>query len=182
MSNAKTKTAADATKEFETLLTTNQKTLQNAFVSGAEAAEKAFKTGTEAFKTSYEKALKDGKSQVEKATQTLSETSFYDKEGAEPFLKAGSDAVETSEKIGAEVIEFSNDRVVEYFSVTRSVIEADDVQKAIELQSNYARNSVELYVNEVSKLNSMIFDATKTMFEPLGTQYSASVDKFMNRA
>lgn len=182
MSNAKTKTAADATKEFETLLTTNQKTLQNAFVSGAEAAEKAFKTGSEAFKTSYEKALKDGKSQVEKATKTLGETNFYDQEGAEPFLKAGSDAVETSEKIGAEVIEFNNERVAEYFSVARSVLEADDVQKAVELQSNFARNSAELYVNEVSKLNSMIFDATKTFLEPLGTQYAASMEKFTNRA
>lgn len=188
MSNTKAKPAADpktateATKEFETLVTANQKTLQDAFVSGAEAAEKAFITGSEAFRTTYEKAVKDSKSHVEKATQTLSEANFYDADSAEPFLTAGTAAVEKSEKFGAEVIEFGTGQVAKYFSVTRSVIEADDVQKALELQSDYARNSVETYVNEVSKLNTMMLDATKSLFEPLGTQYVANVDKFMKRA
>ncbi len=180
-SASEAKPAADVTKEFEVLMTANQKTLQDAFVSGAEAAEKAFKTGSEAFKTTYEKAIKDGKSHVEKATQTLSEASFYDKEGAEPFLKVGNAAVEKSEKFGAEVIEFSSNSVAEYFSVARSVIEADDVQKAIELQSDYARSSVETYIAEAGKLNTMIMDATKTIFEPLGAQYAANMGKMMNR-
>ena len=188
MSNTKAKTTADAkptadaTKEFEVFVTANQKTLQDAFVSGADAAEKAFKTGTETFKTSYEKALKDGKSHVEQATKTLSEASFFDKEGAEPFLKVSTAATEKSEKIGAEVIEFGTDRVEDYFAVTRSVMGAGDMQKAFELQSDYARTSVDAYVSEVSKLNTMIFDATKSIFEPFGAQYAASMEKFTKRA
>ncbi|MBL4908179.1 MAG: phasin family protein [Sneathiella sp.] len=179
---ADAKPVADVTKEFEVLLTANQKSLQDAFVSGTEAAEKAYKSGSEAFKTSYEKAIEDGKSHIEKAAKTLSEASFYDKEGAEPFLKVSAAAVEKGEKINAEVIEFNTNRVEEYFSVARSVMEADDVQKAIELQSDYARSSVESYVTEVSKLNTMMFDAAKSIFEPFGAQYASSMDKFTKRA
>ncbi|MCG8494076.1 MAG: phasin family protein [Sneathiellales bacterium] len=174
--------AADVTKDFEVLMTANRKTLQDAFKSSTDAAEKAFKTSSEAFKTTYEKALKDGKDQVEKAAKTFSEVSPYDNESAESFMTVGKAAVEKGEKISAEIVEFSTGRVNEYFSVARSLIDADDVQKAIELQSEYARTSVESYVSEFGKLNTMMIDATKSLMEPFGAQYAANMDKFLNRA
>ncbi|MFT6556602.1 MULTISPECIES: phasin family protein [Sneathiella] len=176
------KEAADITKDFEVLMTANRKTLQDAFKSGTDAAESAFKSGSEAFKANYEKAVKDGKANVEKATKSLSEVPFYDAEGSESFMKVGATAVEKGEKISAEIVEFSTEQVSEYFSVTRSLIEAEDVQKAIELQSEYARSSVETYVSEFGKLNSMFVDAAKTVMEPFGAQYAANMDKFLNRA
>lgn len=192
MSNTKAKTttakdtateaAAGVTKEFETMISANRKTLQDAFKSGAEAAEKAIMSGTEAFKTSYEKAVKDSKEQVEKATKTLGENTFFDTEGAEPFVKAGTEAAEKGEKINAELIEFGTTRVSEYFTATRSVLDADDFQKAVEVQTEYARNSIETYVSEAGKINAMVIDATKTLMEPFGSQYAANMDKFLNRA
>ncbi|MEP3244784.1 MAG: phasin family protein [Sneathiella sp.] len=191
MSNTTTKTksasngkaaAAEVTKDFEVLLTANRKTLQDAFMSGADAAEKAFKTGSEAFKTTYEKAVSDGKEQVEKAVKTLSEANFYEQDGTDSLAKLGTTAVEKSEKIGAEIVEFSTDRVNDYFTVTRSLIEADDVQKAIEVQSEYARTSVESYVSEFGKLNTMFVEASKSIMEPFGAQYAANMDKFLKRA
>jgi len=174
--------AADVTKDFEVLMTANRKTLQDAFMSGTDAAEKAFKSGSEAFKTSYEKAVKDSKAHVEKAAKTLNDVPFYDSEGTESLFKAGTTAVEKGEKISAEIVEFSTGRVNEYFSATRSLIEADDVQKAMEVQSEYARASVESYVSEFGKLNTMFIDATKSIMEPFGAQYAASMDKFLKRA
>jgi len=187
MSNTKAKTTstadkADVTKEFETMITANGKTLQDAFKSGAEAAEKAFTTGAEAFKTNYEKALKDSKEQMEKAAKTFSDATPFDTEGAEPFVKAGTAAAEKGEKINAELMEFGTSRMSAYFAATRSVIDADDMQKAIEVQSEYARNSFETYVSEAGKINSMVIDATKTLMEPFGSQYAANMDKFLNRA
>jgi len=182
---AKTKTTqetANVAKEFEVLFTANRKTLQDAFISGAEVAENAFKTSTEAFKSTYVKALKDGKSQVEKATQSLGDAPMYDKEGAESFIKVGNEVAEKSEKIGSEIIDFGSESVNAYFTATRSVIEADDAQKAFELQSQYARTSVETFISETSKLNAMLVDASKAMMEPFGSQYATNMDKFLNRS
>ncbi len=169
-------------KDFEAMFTVNKKTLQDAFLSGTEMAESAYKSSSEVFKTSMEKAIKDGKTQVEKATKSLSEAPIYDKDGAEPFLKASAAAVEKSEKIGSEMMEFGSARVDAYFAATRSVIEAEDFQKAVELQSEYARNSAETFISEASKLNAMFVEASKTLMEPFGAQYAASMDKFLTRA
>lgn len=169
-------------KDFESLFSVNNKTLQDAFLSGTEVAENAYKSSREVFKSTMEKAVKDSKAQVEKASQSLTEAPMYDKEGAEPFFKASNAAAEKGEKISAELIEFGAARMDAYFSATRSVIEADDVQKAIELQTEFARSSAETFVSEVSKLNAMFVDASKTLMEPFGTQYAASMDKFLNRA
>jgi phasin family protein len=187
MSNTSTKAKAsaakaDVTKDFENLMTTNHKSLQDAFKTGADAAEQAFLSGNEAFKSTYANALKEGKAQLEKAAKTLGETSLFDAEGAEPFITAGTAAAMKSEKINAEMIDFGTARVTEYFSATRSVFAADDMQKAIELQSEFARTSVQTYVSEAGKLNAMLVDATKSLMEPFGTQYAASMDKFLNRA
>ncbi|MEH6402756.1 MAG: phasin family protein [Sneathiella sp.] len=188
MSNTKTKTVfgekpmADVTKDLEVLVSANRKTLQDAFLSGTDAAENAFKTSREAFKTNYEKVLKDGKEQISQATKTLGENKFYDNESAESLLKAGSAAVEKTETLGAEIVDFSTSQVADYFAAARSVLAADDVQKAVELQTTYARSSVEGYVTEVSKLNTMIFDATKTMFEPFGASFAANMEKFTKSA
>ncbi|MBL4739408.1 MAG: hypothetical protein COB20_06265 [SAR86 cluster bacterium] len=188
MSNTKAKTAtgekptADVTKDFEVLLTANRKTLQDAFLSGTDAAEDAFKTSSEAFKTNYAKVLKDGKEQILKATKTLGENKFYDNESAESLFEAGSAAVEKTEKLGAEIVDFNTGQVADYFALTRSVLEAGDVQKAVELQTKYARSSVEGYVSEVSKLNTMIFDATKTLLEPFGATFTANMEKFTKSA
>jgi len=178
----KTTKTADAKKEFDVLFSANQKSLQDAFLSGTEAAENAFKSGTDAFKTAYTKAIEDGKSHVEKAAQSLSEVPMYDKEAAEPFITAGNAVVEKSEKISAEIIDFGTNRVDAYFTATRSVLEAQDVQKAIELQTEYARATAETFVSEASKLNAMFVDATKDMMGPFGNQYAANMDKFLNRA
>ncbi|WP_169568601.1 phasin family protein [Sneathiella limimaris] len=196
MSTTKAKTSAKATngskaekienpfvtKDFETAMSAGKKSLQDAFLTSAEMAENAYKSGHEAFKTSFEKAVKDSKAQVEKATKTLADVPMYDKESAEPFLKAGTAVVEKGEKISFELIEFGTGRMDAYFATARSVIEAEDVQKALELQTEFARDSVETFVSEVSKLNAMFVDASKTVMEPFGAQYAASMDKFLSRA
>ncbi len=189
MTNTKTKTAkqaktdtASAAKEFEVLLTANTKTLQDAFVSGAEVAENAFKTSTDAFRSSYEKAIKDSKSQVEKATKYLGDVPMFDKDNTDQLMKVSTEVAEKGEKIGAEIIEFGSESVNAYFTAARSVVEADDAQKAFELQSEYARTSVETFVSETKKLNSMFVEASKALMEPFGSQYATSMDKFLNRA
>ncbi|GLQ07691.1 phasin family protein [Sneathiella chinensis] len=174
--------AADATKEFEALFSTGRKTLQDAFLSGTDAAEKAFKTGSEAVKTNFTKAVKDGKTQVEKATKSLREASYFDAELTDPFLTAGTTAVEKGEKISTELMDFGSGRVEACFTAYRSILKADDVQKALEVQSEFTRSAVETYATEFGKLNTMMIDATKSVMEPLGAQYAAGFDKFLKQA
>ncbi|PHQ69509.1 MAG: hypothetical protein COB93_07885 [Sneathiella sp.] len=186
MTKKTTATAAidptEVTKEIEDMVVAGRKSLQDAFATSAEAAEKAFKSNTETFKTNYEKAVAEGKSGFEKVVKTFEDSQFYDKNNSEAFVKASNSAAEKSEKIGAALIDFNTDRVQEAFNVARSIAETEDVSKIVEIQSEFARTSAQTYVAEANKLNSMVVEATKSVLEPFGAQYAASLDMFSKQA
>ncbi|MCR9214835.1 MAG: phasin family protein [Proteobacteria bacterium] len=172
----------EVTKGIEEMVDANRKTLQDAFAFGTEAAEKAFKTNTETLKTNYEKAVAEGKSGFEKAVKTFEGSQFYDKDNAEAFVKASNAAVEKGEKIGSAMIDFGTDRMQEVFNVTRSIAETEDVTKVVEIQTEFAKTSMQTYVSEVGKINTMVVDATKSVLEPFGAQYAANLDMFTKQA
>ena len=173
---------AAVTKEIEGMVASGRKTLQDAFMNGTEAAEKAFKSNSETFKTNYEKAVAEGKSGFEKAIKTLEGSQFYDKNSAEAFVKASNAAVEKSEKIGAALIDFGTGRLQDVFNVAKSIAETEDVTKAVEIQTEFARTSMQNYVSEMGKFNSLVADAAKSVMEPFGAQYAASLDMFSKQA
>ncbi|MCC3304694.1 phasin family protein [Sneathiella sp. HT1-7] len=173
---------AVVTKEIEEMVATGRKSLQEAFINGTEAAEKAFKSNTETFKTNYEKAIAEGKTGFEKAIKSLEGSQFYDKNSSEAFVKASNAAVEKSEKIGAEMIDFGTGQLQEVFNVTKTIAETEDVAKAVEIQTEFARTSMQSYMSEVGKLNSLIAEAAKSVVEPFGAQYAASLDMFSKPA
>jgi hypothetical protein len=172
----------EVTKEIEGMVAAGRKTLQDAFASSTEAAEKAFKSNTETFKANYDKAVAESKSGFEKAVKSLEGSQFYDKDNTEAFVKASNAAVEKSEKIGSALFDFGTGQVQEAFNVARSIAETEDVSKVVEIQSEYARTSMQTYVSEFGKLNSMVVDATKSIVEPFGAQYAASLDMFSKPA
>ncbi|MDF2366915.1 phasin family protein [Sneathiella sp.] len=173
---------AVVTKEIEDMVATGRKSLQDAFINGTEAAEKAFKSNTETFKTNYEKAVAEGKTGFEKAIKTFEGSQFYDKNSADAFVKASNAAVEKSEKIGAELIDFGTGQLQEVFNITKTIAETDDVTKAVEIQTEFARTSMQSYMSEIGKLNSLVADAAKSVVEPFGAQYAASLDMFSKPA
>ena len=174
--------ATEVTKEIEDMVATGRKTLQDAFITGTEAAEKAFKSNTETFKTNYEKALAESKSGFEKAVKTFEGSQFYDKDNSEAFVKASNAAVEKNEKISAALMDFGTERLEELFKVTRTIAETEDMTKVVEIQTEFARTSVQTYVTEISKLNALVVDATKSVVEPFGAQYAANLDMFSKTA
>ncbi|MCF8468998.1 MAG: phasin family protein [Sneathiella sp.] len=173
---------AAVTKEIEGMVASGRKSLQDAFMNGTEAAEKAFKSSSETFKTNYEKAVAEGKSGFEKAIKTLEGSQFYDKNSAEAFVKASNAAVEKSEKIGATLIDLSTGRLQEAFAAAKSIAETEDMTKAVELQTEFARTYVQNYVSDMGKFNSLIADAAKSVMEPFGAQYTAGIDMFSKQA
>ncbi|WP_334128690.1 phasin family protein [Sneathiella sp.] len=169
-------------KEFETVLATGRKTLQDAFLSGTEAAEKAFKSNTETLKTNYEKVVAESKTGYEKAVKAFEGSQFYDKNSAEAFINAGNVAVEKGEKIGAALIDFGTERWQDVFNVAKTLAETEDYAKAIEVQTEFARNSLQTYVAEVSRINSLLTEAAKSVVEPFGTRYASALDVFTRQA
>ncbi|MFC4270980.1 hypothetical protein GQF03_04545 [Sneathiella chungangensis] len=186
MTKKSTNTAAvdptAVTKEIEDMVATGRKSLQEAFLNGTEAAEKAFKSNSETFKTNYEKAVAEGKSGFEKVIKTLEGSQFYDKKSAEAFVKASNAAVEKSEKIGAALIDFGTGSLQDVFNVTKTIAETEDMTKVVEIQTEFAKNSMQNYVSEMGKFNTLVADAAKSVVEPFGAQYAASLDMFSKQA
>ena len=49
-------------------------------------------------------------------------------------------------------------------------------------QTEFARDSLQSYVSEMGKLNSLVADAAKSVIEPFGAQYAANLDLFSKQA
>jgi|TARA_R110002072_G_scaffold109750_1_gene237202 hypothetical protein len=169
-------------KEFEDMIATGRKSLQEAFLNGTEAAEKAFKSNSETLKANYEKAVAESKSGFEKVVKAFEGSQFYDKNSAEAFVKSGNVAVEKSEKIGVALIDFGTERWQEVFNVTKTLAETEDYAKAVEVQTEYAKTSMQNYVSDVSKFNSLVADAAKSVVEPFGARYASALDVFAKQA
>lgn len=173
--------AEDVTKGFEDLVANGRKNLQSAFKSSADAAEEAFVAGSKTFTENYAKAVQSGKEQAEKAVGSFKDMPLYDKEGSEAFIAAGTTAATKGEKLGEELLANGNAYATEFFAMSRSLADAEDVPEAVKIQTEYARNSYEKFVADFGKLSSMGLEVTRAVAEPLNSRYSVSIDKMMKQ-
>lgn len=177
-----TQFAEEVTKGFEELVANGRKNLQSAFKTSADAAEEAFSAGSKTVMENYAKAVQSGKEQAEKAASSLKDMPLYDKEGTEAFIAVSTTAATKGEKIGEEILSNGNEYVADFFAMSRSLVEADDVPAAFKIQAEYARNSYEKFVADFGKLSSMGLEVSRAVAEPLSSRYAVTVDKMMKQA
>ena len=79
--------------------------------------------------------------------------------------------------IAAEAAEFSRQSVEKSTQITEKVLAAKSFDKALEVQQNFAKESMEAYMAQMNKMGELYMNAAKDAFKPFEGQFSEFTGK-----
>jgi len=140
--------------------------------------------GSETIKTTVEKMAQAGnqafKDSVEKSLGALNEVNALSKGNIEAVVESLTAATKGAETVGAQAMAFSKKNWDEAVSAAKSLSTAKSVQEVVELQSKYAKASMEAYVSELNLLTETLSSSFKDTFKPINARMTAAVEKFQS--
>ena len=142
----------------------------------SEAAE-TVKATVEKFTTAGNQAFKDG---VEKTLAGINEANGLAKGNVEAVVESLTAATKGAETVGAQAIAFSKKNWEEAVTAAKTLQGAKSIQEVIELQSTYAKSSMEAYVANLNLLSETMSASFKDSFKPINARMTATVEKFQS--
>jgi len=140
--------------------------------------------GSETIKTTVEKMTQASnqafKDSVEKTLGALNEVNALSKGNIEAVVESLTAATKGAETVGAQAMAFSKKNWEEAVSAAKTLSGAKSVQEVVELQSKYAKASMEAYVSELNLLTETLSASFKDTFKPINARMTAAVEKFQS--
>ena len=140
--------------------------------------------GSETIKTTVEKMAQAGnqafKDSIEKSLGALNEVNALSKGNIEAVVESLTAATKGAETVGAQAMAFSKKNWDEAVTAAKSLSSAKSVQEVVELQSKYAKASMEAYVSELNLLTETLSSSFKDTFKPINARMTAAVEKFQS--
>ena len=130
-------------------------------------AEKYSAAGTQAFKEAFEKSL-----------SALNDINAQSKSNLEAVVASVTAATKGAETLGAETLAYSKKSVEDHVAAAKSLSSARSVQEAVELQTAWAKSSMEAYMAQVNKASEIVAASVKESMTPLNARVTAAVEKF----
>jgi phasin family protein len=141
-------------------------------------------TGAETIKATVDKFALAGnqafKDSVEKTLGALNEVNTLSKGNVEAVVESLTAATKGAETVGAQALAFSKKNWEEAVTAAKTLSGAKSIQEVIELQSAYAKSSMEAYVSEVNLLTETLSASFKDTFKPINARMTAAVEKFQS--
>ena len=139
------------------------------------AAAETLKTKTEEFTAAGSKAFKDA---VEKSLTALNEANTQSKQNLEAVVASVTAATKGAETLGAHAIAYSKKSMQDHVAAAKSLSAARSVQEAIELQTSWAKSTMEAYLAEMTAASEIVASSLKETVTPLNARVTAAVEKF----
>lgn len=118
------------------------------------------------------------KEQFDRAMAAFGEFNSFGKSNVEALVESVSKTGETVEKINSRVMSFSKDQMEEGVAVARRFASVKSVQELIELQTSFAKSSMDAYIGEVNALSDIYAGAVKEAVKPLNERMAAAAEAF----
>lgn len=141
-------------------------------------------TPTETIKATVEKygqagnqAFKEG---VDKTLNTLNEVNALAKGNIEAVVESLTAATKGAEAVGAQTLALTKKSWENSVGHAKSLSSAKSIQDVVELQTQFAKTSLESYVSEFSKFSETLQGAFKDTYKPINARLSATVEKFQS--
>ena len=138
-------------------------------MAGKAQASEAFET----MSIAGNKALKNG---FEKAAEAFGDFNDFSKDNVDAFVASASTATKGAEKIGARVASYTKQSMEDGVATAKKVASVKSVQEFIELQSDFAKSSLDTYIGEVNKLADLYASSIKDAMKPLNDRMTAAVE------
>ena len=140
----------------------------------AKGAE-TIKSTVDQFTTAGNQAFKDS---IEKSLSALTEVNIYSKKNLEAVVASVTAATKGAEALGAQAMAYSKRSLEDQVAATKSLTSAKSVQEVVELQTAFAKQSLEIYLAEVNKASETVAASVKECFQPLNERVTAFVERF----
>jgi phasin family protein len=122
-------------------------------------------------------AFKEG---YEKFAEGVSAFADFNKESIEAMMASAGAFSKGVEKLTSENTAFMKASYEGAVAVAKSATSAKSVQEAVDIQSEFARDSIEKNLNQANKVADLWIDTTKETVAPLTERYSALVEKIQS--
>lgn len=142
-----------------------------------DAAAETLQSTADRFSTAGNQAFKDG---VEKTLTALNDINALSKSNLEAVVESLTAATKGAETVGAQALAFSKKNWDDAVTAAKTLSGAKSVQEVIELQSSYAKTSMEAYVSEMNQLTQILSASFKDTFKPINARMTAAVEKFQS--
>ena len=137
------------------------------------AAETAKKT-VEQFTAASNVAFKDG---VEKSLAAMNEMNAHSKKNLEAVVAAATASAKGAEALGAQAMAFSKAMFESQVAAAKSLSGAKSIQEVVELQTAFAKTSLETYMSEFGRMSETVSASVKESMKPLNERVTATVEK-----
>ena len=131
------------------------------------------KATVEQFATAGNQAFKDG---VEKSLAALNDVNAYSKQNLEAVVASVTAAAKGAEALGAQAMAYSKKAMEEQVAAAKSLAGAKSVQEVVELQTAFAKTSLEAYMAEMTKMGETVAASVKDSMKPLNERVTATVE------
>lgn len=143
----------------------------------ANAAETA-KATVEKFTESGNQAFKDG---VEKSLAAVADINAQSKKNLEAVVASVTAATKGAEALGSHAVAYSKKSFEDGVAAAKSLSGAKSLQEAVELQTAFAKSSLDGYLAEVNKWSDIVAGSVKDSWRPINERVSAVVDQFQSQ-
>jgi phasin family protein len=142
----------------------------------ATSAE-TIKSTAEQYTAAGSQAFKDA---VEKSMTAMNELNAHSKQNLEAVVASVTAAGKGAESLGAQTIAYSKKSLDSYVAAARSLTTAKSVQEVVELQTAFAKSSLETYLAEVNRASELVAASLKETLTPLNARVTAAVEAFQS--
>ncbi len=171
MSSTKAKaTATDTAATIENATDASVKGFEKSISAVREGIEKA----TKGLETSQAK-LKEG---VEKAVKTSEELLSFSQGNLEALVKATQIYASGFQDISKHIAASSKSSIEDSVAFSKSLLGVKSVKEAVDLQTGYAKSSIEKAVAESNKLTDAAVKLAEQAVAPLTARLSQAVETF----
>jgi phasin family protein len=140
----------------------------------ATAAE-TLKTSTEKYASAGTQAFKDA---IEKSLTALSDMNTHSKSNLEAVVASVTAATKGAETLGAHALAFSKKSMEDQVAAAKALTSARSVQEVVELQTSWAKTTMEAYMAEMNKASEIVAASVKETMTPINARVTAAVEKF----
>ena len=146
---------------------TVKKTVEQTAAKAKEQIETAQAAGAKAFREGMDKSV-----------ASLAEMNAHGKKNLEALVESASVAQKGAEALSQQALGFAKSSWEEGVAASKELTTARSVQEFFELQTAWAKKSMERYVAEMTKANEIMTATVKDSLKPINERVTASVETF----
>jgi phasin family protein len=120
------------------------------------------------------------KDTVEKSLGALNEVNAHGKRNLEAVVESVTAATRGAETLGAQAMAFSKKSWEDGVAAAQSLSSAKSVQEVVEIQTTWAKSSLETYLSELNRWSDTVSASVKDSLKPLNERVTATVERIQS--